>query len=159
MSIDALEFTRAADLMAHYAALKIRMSQKPIKLVEVDNLKPAKQWTAFDSILTLCSPDDKVFYSMADIMGAVSAFSGISLDDLRKSHQRGRKMSRARHLVYYLARKYTLNSFPRIAAMCGEVDHSSVIYGARKIEEAFKLKGNTFQIISKIEEALRGDGK
>lgn len=54
--------------------------------------------------------------------------------------------SRPRMIVYYLARKLTKMSLPQIARAMGDRDHTTILYGAKRIH-----------LLSKVDEVLRDD--
>jgi chromosomal replication initiation ATPase DnaA len=58
---------------------------------------------------------------------------GVSCVDLR-SARRDARITRVRHVAMYLARELTEHSFPEISGRFGGRDHTSAMYGVRKIE-------------------------
>lgn len=47
--------------------------------------------------------------------------------------RRQAKLVRARHIAYYLSRKFTKHSLPQIGRSIGDRDHTTVLHGANKI--------------------------
>lgn len=65
------------------------------------------------------------------------------------------KVSRARHLAMYLARRSTPASFPVIAFNLGGKDHTTVMHGVRKIEKLIaKVDVPTLNDLNAIRERL-----
>ena len=60
------------------------------------------------------------------------------------SRERKYKQVMARHIVYYLARRYTRMSLPEIAKRVGKKDHTTVLSGIRRVD----------RLIEKNDEAL-----
>jgi chromosomal replication initiator protein len=59
------------------------------------------------------------------VINAVAEHYGIA-SPLLLGHDRTRKVTRARHVAMYLCRVRTQTSFPRIAAVFNQRDHSTV---------------------------------
>lgn len=67
------------------------------------------------------------------IIRETCTYFNISEDDLKRKNPK--KSSFPRHLVMYLARRHTRLSYPQIALGLGLEDHSSILYGDRRIAE------------------------
>ena len=67
--------------------------------------------------------------SIKTIAEMVESRTGQTLNDLR-SGRRDRKLSYARHVFWYLARKHTKKSLPLLGSFLDK-DHTSVIHGIR----------------------------
>lgn len=67
-----------------------------------------------------------------EIMAAVSQASGLSRHAL-ESPRRDRHIVRARHIFMYLCRKYTCKSLPEIGRLAGGREHTTALYGIRKV--------------------------
>lgn len=72
--------------------------------------------------------------SGAALLEMVSQVTGVSLADL-KSPRRHVKTCRARHIFCAVARQCTTLSFPKIAALVGGRDHSTIMHGIVKVEQ------------------------
>ncbi|WP_457599922.1 chromosomal replication initiator protein DnaA [Hydrogenivirga sp.] len=68
--------------------------------------------------------------------------------------KRSRKVNRARHIAFYLCRKLTDASLIEIARVFNRKDHSTVIYGIKKIEEDRKKDRKLNYIISFLEKHI-----
>jgi chromosomal replication initiator protein len=77
--------------------------------------------------------------TVATIISAVAHEFGISELDVR-SPRRDVSIVRARHVAMYVARHATACSFPTIANAFGDRDHTTVMYGVRRITK--ELPGN-----------------
>lgn len=64
---------------------------------------------------------------------AASRHSGYSAGDIL-SHRRGAPLCRVRHIVMYLAHQLTALSYPKIAGLLGNRDHTTIMHGVRKVE-------------------------
>ena len=73
--------------------------------------------------------------SLEDIFKAAASYHQLSMDDLL-SKRRTKAVVRARQIAMYLAREETEASYPKIGAALGGRNHSTVVYGYRKIAGA-----------------------
>lgn len=72
--------------------------------------------------------------TIRDIQRAVCGrFAGVSVNDIN-SPRRSPDVILPRQIAMYLARELTMKSFPTIARAFGDRDHSTIMYGVRKIE-------------------------
>jgi hypothetical protein len=55
----------------------------------------------------------------------------------------------------YLCRQLTRRSFPEIARAFGKTDHTTALYGVRKIEQLIAIDDDLASDVQKIEEALK----
>lgn len=78
---------------------------------------------------------------------------GIKPEELVGS-SRSRKVNRARHIAFYLCRKLTDASLIEIARAFNRSDHSTVIYGIKKIEEERRKDRKLNYIISFLEKHI-----
>ncbi len=78
---------------------------------------------------------------------------GIKPEELT-GNRRSKKINRARHIAFYLCRKLTDASLIEIARAFNRNDHSTVIYGIRKIEEEKKRDRKLNYIISFLEKHI-----
>lgn len=70
----------------------------------------------------------------AAVIGAVADFYSLSLEDL-KGRSRKKKVVKPRQIAMYLARQETKASLPQIGKALGGRDHTTVLYGLRKISD------------------------
>lgn len=73
------------------------------------------------------------------IVEAVAAQEGIGVEDLI-GQNRSAKIAIPRQLAMYLLREYNQISLPQIGEMLGGRDHTTIMYGIKKVEEDEKLK-------------------
>jgi hypothetical protein len=78
------------------------------------------------------APDKPV--KVGDIVAATLVHFRIRESDF-KGKSRRREVARARQVVMYLARKMTAASLPMIGREINGMDHTTVIWGARKIQK------------------------
>lgn len=72
--------------------------------------------------------------TIEEIQKEVSSFYGVSMRDLL-SHRRDRQIVRPRQIAMFLAKELTTRSLPEIGRRFGGRDHTTVLYGVRKIGE------------------------
>ncbi len=72
--------------------------------------------------------------SIQQIAIAVANYYGIKENDITGS-SRSRRVARPRQMVMYLARAETDTSLPQIGKALGNRDHTTVMYGCKKIED------------------------
>lgn len=172
--------TSAADLFEHYKAVRRRMwgrdkafpkvltaslKTKPVKVTppvkavepepepETKYPAPVKGFT----YTTEVRPVLEISYRLEHIAEAVCKAAHVRMMDIR-SPRRSVHLVHARHVIFYLARKYTLLSCPRMGQLIGGRDHSTVLHGIRRIEDllnAFDAK--TVTLVAKAEHILRSN--
>jgi hypothetical protein len=88
------------------------------------------------------------------IIEHVAAFYRVSLIGLA-SARRERKIVHPRQVAMYLARKLTVFSLPQIGDRLGGRDHTTILYGARKIEDMLpgdaELAAEVAEIVRRVE--------
>jgi chromosomal replication initiator protein len=70
--------------------------------------------------------------TIEEIQKEVSSYYGVSMRDLL-SHRRDRQIVRPRQIAMFLAKELTTRSLPEIGRRFGGRDHTTVLYGVRKI--------------------------
>ena len=73
------------------------------------------------------------------ILEAVATRQGIDVDDLI-GQNRSAKIAIPRQLVMYILREFNEISFPQIGELLGGRDHTTVMYGIKRVEENEKLR-------------------
>ncbi len=73
------------------------------------------------------------------ILEAVAASEGVGVNDLL-GQNRSAKIAVPRQLAMYLLREFNEISFPQIGELLGGRDHTTIMYGIKKIEEDEKLR-------------------
>lgn len=91
--------------------------------------------------------------SVVAIARLVSEHFGVPMSDLT-SQRREASIVRARHVVMYLARQHTGLSYPRIGSRLGGRDHTTIMHGARKIEQELATDETLARDIKLIEWAI-----
>jgi len=92
--------------------------------------------------------------TVESIQKAVADHFGIKLSEL-KSSQRLKNLVQARQIAIWLCRDMTKASYPDIGAKFGGKDHSTVIYAAKKIDQALKDDQKIAKIINDIKHVLQ----
>ena len=134
------ELSYHAELVSHYRAVKARLwhPKRPTRMIMAPipatptNSVPRVPVSLSGAILTLREAELTDLLKLADIMAAVCAVSGLSVVDI-KGPSRVRKITYARQLSFFLARRYTIASSTRIGRFCGLKDHTSVLWAYHKI--------------------------
>ena len=62
---------------------------------------------------------------------------------------------RARHIAMYLTKKLTALSFPQIGNRLGDRDHTTVLFGVRKMERLIKTDSELAKTIADIEARIK----
>ena len=78
-------------------------------------------------------PLDIAYVTIHNIILLVCKFEGLTCEELQSS-RRNVKLVRARHIGFYLCRKYSQCSYPQIGRRFGGRDHTTVLHGVEKIE-------------------------
>lgn len=83
----------------------------------------------------VCELDDKpvVAPTIRDIQIASCARHRVLMNDIL-SLRRAPEVTDARHIAMYLSRVLTRKSYPTIAHAFGDMDHSTIMHGCRRIE-------------------------
>lgn len=105
------------------------LPQKPI-LVVTDPVKQPAHSKFWFSIATEQPVD---FITLADIRDAVCEYFGTTPQGLL-AKRRTKLIIYRRHLAIYLARELTTKSWRQIARIFGDIDHTSAIHAARRME-------------------------
>lgn len=90
-------------------------------------------------------PDPK----LADILDAVRFVCDMGIKELI-SPRRDVRLVRARHIYFWIARKYTVHGFPTIARYCGDRDHSTAVHGVNKIDKNHAAYADDIQKVCEI---------
>lgn len=75
---------------------------------------------------------DRIFVS--DVLAAAADYYGLTVTDIISASQK-RACARPRQVAFYVARRITGLSYPVIARSVGDRHHTTVIFGARKVEK------------------------
>jgi hypothetical protein len=140
---DDWQFTSRADLVRAVKARRMRLQPVPTKKATIVALTPiplpvAPKFKPPTShwIMTLeeVNKEATPIYACVDILSAVAIVFKLNVTEI-KAHRRYRKLSEARHIFFYLARKHTTLSYPNIGKYCGGYDHTSVMHGVSRVKD------------------------
>jgi chromosomal replication initiator protein len=87
------------------------------------------------------------------VLKEVAHAFNIKVSDI-KSNKKYSSVVLPRHVCMYLLKKLTDMSFPEIGQVLGGKNHSTIIYGVKKMEECIKKDSKFKNSIEKIEEAF-----
>ncbi|MCX5872426.1 MAG: chromosomal replication initiator protein DnaA [Deltaproteobacteria bacterium] len=93
--------------------------------------------------------------TIEDIISHVAKSFNIKTADL-KSKKKHKLYSLPRQVGMYLARNLTDRSYPEIGAAFGGKDHSTVIYGAKKIEKRLETDNSLKTMLEALRKDIRG---
>lgn len=96
--------------------------------------RPAAPVVIQRQILTLPRRPERVTFTLAQILNAVSEAAWLDVADII-GPWREKNLVQARMAAYYLCRTYSKSSFPRIGQFMGGRDHTTVLYGYNKVKE------------------------
>jgi chromosomal replication initiation ATPase DnaA len=90
---------------------------------------------------------------VAEIQRATAHDFRITLTDLL-SARRTHDVIRPRQVAMYLAKRFTRKSFPAIARLFGDRDHTTVLHAVRKIEQRLATDAELAASVARISQAL-----
>lgn len=94
-------------------------------------------------------------YTLREIRGAVCHHFDITVMDLI-SERRTRNLTIPRQISFYLCKTLTLRSLPDIGRFHGDKDHTTVLYGVRKITALCKVNHQWRDIVEEIRIKITG---
>lgn len=94
--------------------------------------------------------------TLDEIFAAVCTHYGIGKTEMMSQRRKG-PTSGARHVVYYLARRLTLNSLQTIGRKLGDRDHTTILHGVRRIEERIRKDEELSATVEMLVEKLGGE--
>jgi chromosomal replication initiation ATPase DnaA len=125
---------------------KVEVKPEPIS-TPVTEFDTIEAWIKRQKAIPLPAPREPSFSLIEDfdqhcatigkVIFAVAQHFKISTQDL-KSPSRVAALAYARQIGFYLSRELTKKSFPHIGERFGGRDHTTVLHGYRKIEQAMK---------------------
>lgn len=104
----------------------------------------------------VCELDDnpKLAPTIHDIQRAVCArFPGVTVNDII-SGRRSPEMIMPRHIAMYMARSLTLKSCPTIARSFTDRDHTTIMWGVKKIARMLKTDIGLQTLVASISAEL-----
>lgn len=99
------------------------------------------------------SPEPRIINAEL-IMKTASDHFGFTIEELR-SRSRRRPLAEARHITMYAMRELTDMSFPGIANEFGARDHSTVMYGVRKVTNLLPERQRTYDKVTEFLHIVR----
>lgn len=88
------------------------------------------------------------------IIAQTAAYFGISLDEIT-GPSRGRHLVMARQIAMYLTRELTDLSLPKIGALFGGRDHTTVMYAERKINQLLAERRAVFNQVTELTNRIK----
>ena len=88
------------------------------------------------------------------IMGATADYFGLSVEDLCGS-SRGRQLVTARQIAMYLCRELTDLSLPKIGALFGGRDHTTVMHADRKIRNLMAERRSIYNQVTELTNRIK----
>jgi chromosomal replication initiation ATPase DnaA len=79
-------------------------------------------------------------YKLNDLLEIVLAVTGLPKIGML-SERRDAEAVKARHIFFWLARRFTLRSLPYIGQKTGGRDHTTVLHGTRKVDAVVEIMG------------------
>lgn len=159
-----IEFNSTADLLRHYAEVRKRTDPRPPKCVfPIRDLTPEPDPVPVTVIEPMPIPPPPVqvllppgnAFMMARIRLAVCRDYNVTREEFM-SVRRTSRFALARHIAWYLASKLTTLSLPKIGVICGGRDHTTVLYGIRRIKRLMESDPVLAVQLAELEQELRG---
>lgn len=180
MTLAAIEYTDASQMLADYAARRKRLYQsapEPACAIQPQPgiVKPKVLVFPINRVVTVdeimaryryAHPNCKLFASNgigkardgytdgATILRVVIKHMGVSLVDIA-SERRQAPIVRARQIACWLMRTHTLLSFPQIGAKLGGRDHTTILHAVRKIDDLRERNDEVKLITDELSELVR----
>jgi hypothetical protein len=139
------EYASAAELRRHAAEVRARLFAPRVVVPSLTQKPTApKAWAkpqvkqislVAPETVTLKSFKNPSLHPVRGMMEMVSFITGISDNDLR-SHRRTADVVKARQILYFVCKTYTPYSLPDIGRRTGGKDHTSVLHGVRRVQDA-----------------------
>lgn len=102
-----------------------------------------------EALKDIITPESKKVISPDLIINEVASYFHITPDDI-KSDKRSNKIAYPRQLAMYLIREMTNTNLQAIGDLMGGKDHTTVMYGVKKIETSIENAPETEEDIDKI---------
>ena len=180
MTLNAIEYTSAEQMLADYAARRRRLYEQrpePVRAADpvVEQVKPRVLVFPINRVVTVdevmsryryAHPNCKLFASNgvdnardgytdgATILRIVVKHTGVSLVGIA-SDRRQAPLVRARQIACWLMRAHTLLSFPQIGAKLGGRDHTTILHAVRKIDDLRERDPAVRQLTDDLSELVR----
>ena len=89
-----------------------------------------------------------------EIISQTAKYFDLTEDDLYGS-SRSQTIARARQIAMYLCRELTSLSLPKIGALFGNRDHTTVMYANKKIEKLMKERRSVYTQVTELTTRLK----
>ena len=122
------------------------------------NRIPLNRDLAEEVLRPLLSADDPSDVPDDAIVMACCEYFGVSREEML-SKSRTRQISHARQIAMYLCRDLTDMSLPRVGAVFGGRDHTTVLHAERKIKQLMREQRQVYQQIQELTTRLKGGGQ
>lgn len=154
------EYTSVAEMQRHAAEVRARLFAPRPRTVAVAVQPPpevpaevpeepaaAKAWSQPQvqqiSFLAPQPVGPKGYYNpslhpIRRMLSMVSFVTGVLQIEMR-SERRSAPVSKARQILFYICKSYTLHSLPEIGRRIGDKDHTSVLHGVRRVQDAIEF--------------------
>lgn len=99
-------------------------------------------------------PDGAIVPNIDTILNVVAQYYGTTKHDI-KSNARHRGVMWPRQIAMYLSRKMTLRSYPRIGAVMGGRDHTTIMHSCDKMEMMVAGDGDLAQEIEDLKAEIQ----
>lgn len=116
--------------------------------------EPISLSTTRDVLQDLLSDGSTRPVTPTDIMKSTAAAFGFSHEEL-VSPGRKAPLARARQIAMYLVREHSSLSLPKIGALFGGRDHTTVLYAIEKVKGLLKTDHETFEQVTALSQDLR----
>lgn len=144
MVTDTATIQSAHDLVMHYAAIRKRLRNvipfrakpKAVEKIEPPKPEPSPEPAIIPEMSPPVVRPGFVFQEyphIDDILREVGKFYEISRMELL-SRRRSADLTYPRHVAMYLSHELTPSTYPKIGRMMGGRDHTTILYGVRKIK-------------------------
>lgn len=158
--IPVREYTSVAEMQRHAAEVRARLFaprprsvavpvqtyvQVPVEVSEEPATakawaKPKVQQISFVAPETI---GPKGYYNpslhpIRRMLSMVSFVTGVLQIEMR-SERRSAPVSKARQILFYICKAYTIHSLPEIGRRVGDKDHTSVLHGVRRVQDAMEF--------------------
>lgn len=104
--------------------------------------------------MTIHKGEGKSKFTVRDIEDAVCRRYSLSKTAIR-SHDRKRAVARPRQVIMFLSRELTMASYPQIGRHLGGRDHTTILYGNRKIAQLLRETNTMACEVEGVREILR----
>jgi chromosomal replication initiator protein len=149
---DVLEFI-ASRVQSNIRELEGRYT-RVVSYAAVNRI-PLSRTLAEEVLRPLLSADDPCDVPDDAIIMACCEYFGISREEML-SKSRTRQISHARQVAMYLCRDLTDMSLPRVGAVFGGRDHTTVLHAERKIKQLMREQRQVFMQIQELTTRLKG---